>query len=109
VIASGPPFWRRRTPAGRIWQDHLNGLRLLDLTTLQNQAIRRPDNATVSPSRRAAAASGFAGRPVTAAERVLASELQARGDQADALSMMVSSIARMVQAGKSCDSRWKAS
>lgn len=49
------------------------------------------------------------GRPRTAAERVLAAELQARGDDADALSMMVSSIARMVQAGKTRDSRWKAS
>jgi hypothetical protein len=48
-------------------------------------------------------------RSITAAERVLASELQARGEQTDALSMMVSSVARMVQAGKSCDSRWKAS
>ena len=82
----------------------------MDLTTLQNQASRSQDNASVSPSRRAsAAAAPSAGHPVTAAERVLASELQARGDEADALSMMVSSIARMVQAGKSCDSRWKAS
>jgi hypothetical protein len=45
----------------------------------------------------------------TAAERVLASELEARGEASDALSMMVSSVARMVQAGRSCDSRWKAS
>lgn len=45
----------------------------------------------------------------TAAERVLAAELQSRGEPCDALSMMVSSLARMVQAGKSCDSRWKAS
>lgn len=47
--------------------------------------------------------------PKTAAERVLAAELQARGEASDALSMMVSSIARMVQAGRSSDSRWKAS
>jgi len=45
----------------------------------------------------------------TAAERVLAAELEARGEASDALSMMVSSVARMVQAGRSCDSRWKAS
>ena len=45
----------------------------------------------------------------TAAERVLAAELQARGEANDALSMMVSSISRMVQAGRSSDSRWKAS
>jgi hypothetical protein len=40
---------------------------------------------------------------------VLAAELQARGEANDALSMMVSSIYRMVQAGRSSDSRWKAS
>jgi hypothetical protein len=45
----------------------------------------------------------------TAAERVIASELQARGQNSDALSMMVSSMVRMVQVGKQRDSRWKAS
>ncbi len=45
----------------------------------------------------------------TAAERVLAAELQGRGESSEALSMMVSSIARMVQAGRSSDSPWKAS
>jgi hypothetical protein len=44
----------------------------------------------------------------TAAERVLAAELQDRSLDNDALSMMVSSMARMVQAGKTRDSRWKA-
>lgn len=44
----------------------------------------------------------------TAAERVLAAELQARGNETDALSMMVASMARMVQCGKASDSRWKA-
>ena len=44
----------------------------------------------------------------TAAERVLAAELQDRQAHSDALSMMVSSMARMVQAGKTRDSRWKA-
>jgi hypothetical protein len=42
-------------------------------------------------------------------ERVLAAELQERGQSHDALSMMVSSMVRMVQAGKSSDSRWQAS
>ena len=41
--------------------------------------------------------------------QALAAELQARGDSHDALSMMVSSMARMVQAGRTSDSRWKAS
>lgn len=44
----------------------------------------------------------------TAAERVLTAELQARGNETDALSMMVASMARMVQSGKASDSRWKA-
>ncbi len=45
----------------------------------------------------------------TAAQRVLAAELEARGGQNDALSMMVSSVARMVQVGKASDSRWRSS
>ncbi len=45
----------------------------------------------------------------TASERVLAAELENRSSDCDALSMMVSSIARMVQAGRCSDSRWKAS
>jgi hypothetical protein len=44
----------------------------------------------------------------TAAERILAAELQARGESCDALSMMVTSVARMVQAGRSSENRWKA-
>jgi hypothetical protein len=57
-----------------------------------------------------AAAAGAPARPstaLTAAERVLEAELRGRGGANDALSMMVSSVARMVQVGKSCDSRWK--
>ena len=82
----------------------------MDLTTLQTQASLRQDNTPTPPSRRAVSEASAAGaRSITAAERVLAAELQARGEESDALSMMVSSIARMVQAGKSCDSRWKAS
>ena len=42
-------------------------------------------------------------------ERVLFSELEGRTAASDALSMMVSSMVRMVQAGKSSDSRWEAS
>jgi hypothetical protein len=38
---------------------------------------------------------------------VLAAELQARGSENDALSMMVASMARMVQTGKASHSRWK--
>jgi hypothetical protein len=78
----------------------------LDLTTLQNQATR---SASAAPDPRDRRSLECLGRPRTAAEQVLASEMEARGDAADALSMMVSSIARMVQAGKSSDSRWKAS
>jgi hypothetical protein len=43
---------------------------------------------------------------LTAAERVIAAELQARGEACDALSMMVSSVARMVQAGRCSENRW---
>lgn len=43
----------------------------------------------------------------TASERVLAAELKNRASSCEALSMMVSSIARMVQAGRSSDNRWK--
>ena len=45
----------------------------------------------------------------TAAEQVLASELQGRDDSSSALSMMVSSMVHMVQAGKTkASSRWSA-
>ncbi len=43
----------------------------------------------------------------SAAERVLAAELETRTDAHDALSMMVSTVVRMVQAGKSRESRWQ--
>jgi len=43
----------------------------------------------------------------SAADRVLAAELEARGDAHDALSLMVSTVVRMVQAGKSRESRWQ--
>ena len=45
----------------------------------------------------------------TAAEQVMASELNGRDESSDALSMMVSSMVHMVQAGKTkTDSRWSA-
>jgi hypothetical protein len=46
----------------------------------------------------------------TAAEQVLAAELSGRQESGDALSMMVSSMVHMVQAGKtrSTSSRWSA-
>lgn len=46
----------------------------------------------------------------SAAEQVLASELKGRQESSDALSMMVSSMVHMVQAGKtrSSASRWSA-
>ncbi|KMM16541.1 hypothetical protein SYNGFB01_10295 [Synechococcus sp. GFB01] len=43
----------------------------------------------------------------SAADKVLEAELQARGDNHDALSMMMSSMVRMVQAGQTSQSRWK--
>lgn len=48
----------------------------------------------------------------SAAERVMADELRDRSEPGDALSMMVSSMVRMVQAGKTSKvgaSRWSAS
>ena len=78
----------------------------LDLTVLQNQALRSVEQAPTSLERRQPLSGG---RARTASERILAAELQARGETTDALSMMVSSVARMVQAGKSSDSRWQAS
>ena len=47
--------------------------------------------------------------PLTAPERVLAAELESRGEANGALSMMVTSMVQMVQAGKAPASRWKAS
>jgi hypothetical protein len=39
---------------------------------------------------------------------VIAAELKARGEACDALSMMVSSVARMVQAGRCSENHWYA-
>jgi 5-formyltetrahydrofolate cyclo-ligase len=76
--------------------------------------LRLPSPASVAaPSTTARGAMGndapARSAPLTAAERILAAEMRCRGKASDALSMMVSSVARMVQVGKSCDSRWKAS
>ena len=54
-------------------------------------------------------AANTSAKSVSAPEQVLAAELQNRGQSNYALSMMVSSMVRMVQAGKSSDSRWQAS
>jgi hypothetical protein len=45
----------------------------------------------------------------SAAERVLAAELEGRAQSHGALSMMVTSMVHMVQAGKAPHSRWHAS
>jgi hypothetical protein len=74
----------------------------LDLTPLERTS------APLAFSRRqASGAIAIPPQPLTAAERILAAEMAGRGETDDALSMMVSSIARMVQAGKTRDSRWK--
>ena len=66
--------------------------------------------AQAAPAAAARAAAGLAsGTNTSGPERVLASELEGRTPNSDALSMMVSSMVRMVQAGKSGDSRWEAS
>ena len=64
---------------------------------------------TARPAAKPAPAASAPAAAATAAERVIASELQARSQSSDALSMMVSSMVRMVQVGKQRDSRWKAS
>jgi hypothetical protein len=70
-----------------------------------------PASSRTSPAARLGAAAldphGSRGTGATAAERVLASELAGREDSCDALSMMVGSMLRMVQAGKGSHSRWK--
>jgi hypothetical protein len=62
------------------------------------------------PAQAAPATAGQAsGTNTSGPERILASELEGRNPNSDALSMMVSSMVRMVQAGKSSGSRWEAS
>ncbi len=55
-----------------------------------------------------ASSSAATPKALTASERVIAAELQARGQACDALSMMVSSVARMVQASRCSENRWNA-
>jgi hypothetical protein len=49
-----------------------------------------------------------AGVATTVAARVLAAELETRQGTGEALSLMVSTIASMVQAGRGTNSRWNA-
>lgn|GEM_PF-4778228 len=83
----------------------------MDLSPLDRTARQLADNiGGVEPCRpRAAVAPHRSSVGPTAAERILAAEMAGRAESNDALSMMVASIARMVQAGKTRDSRWKAS
>jgi hypothetical protein len=64
----------------------------------------------LSPSQRLVLAqpSTSVGSRGTAAARVLAAELEVRGGNGEALSLMVSTIASMVQAGRGTSSRWNA-
>lgn len=77
----------------------------LDRITRQLPAADRPQPARL---RSQVKPHGSSAGP-TAAERILAAEMAGRAESHDALSMMVGSMARMVQAGKTRDSRWKAS
>jgi hypothetical protein len=79
----------------------------LDSNPLQSQARPCRRDASQPPGLQLAVASLTGEGRRTASERVLAAELENRAGSCEALSMMVSSIARMVQAGKSSDNRWK--
>ncbi|MEB3255958.1 MAG: hypothetical protein VKJ05_06180 [Synechococcaceae cyanobacterium] len=81
----------------------------MDLSPLQQRIASHAASAQRGEASRGQAGPAEQQPRLTAAERVLAAELQARGDCPEALSMMVSSMARMVQAGRTSDSRWKAS
>ena len=68
----------------------------------------------LSPSQRLvfatpSSSSADAGSQRTVAARVLAAEMDARQGAGEALSLMVSTIASMVQAARGTDSRWNAS
>ena len=81
----------------------------LDLFSRYPSAIPYPA-APVAAAQAIPATAGLTfGTNCSGPERVLASELEGRSAASDALSMMVSSMVRMVQAGKSSDSRWEAS
>jgi hypothetical protein len=81
----------------------------------QDPQVRAPDSLDLSfdhsrpsPARRVGATASGSG---TVPERVMAAELGHRSQPSEALSMMVSSMVRMVQAGKgqAAGSRWSAS
>jgi hypothetical protein len=74
--------------------------------------VRRPVLA-LSPSQRLVLAgpstlSPQGGAQPTVAVQVLAAEMEARQDAGEALSLMVSTIASMVQAARGTNSRWNA-
>ncbi|MCX5950107.1 MAG: hypothetical protein NT158_02805 [Cyanobacteria bacterium] len=79
----------------------------MDSTPLQPLGRPSRRNASQPPALHLAVMSLVGEGSRTASERVLAAELENRASGCDALSMMVSSIARMVQAGRSSDNRWK--
>lgn len=68
-----------------------------------------PDAPSTEAQRQGIPAQGIPGPATSAAQRVLEAELSGRSDDNDALSMMMSSMVRMVQVGQSKESRWKAS
>ena len=80
--------------------------KITELTPLALDLFSRYPSAI--PAQAATAGPG-SGTNTSGPERVLASELEGRTPNSDALSMMVSSMVRMVQASKSSDSRWEAS
>jgi hypothetical protein len=73
-------------------------------------ASAQPSVLALSPSQRLVFAnpSISVGSQGTAAAQVLAAELEGRQGHGEALSLMVSTIASMVQAGRSTPSRWNA-
>jgi hypothetical protein len=82
--------------------------KITELTFLALDLFSRYPSAIPAQALRATAAPA-SGTNTSGPERVLASELEGRDLNSDALSMMVSSMVRMVQAGKSSDSRWESS
>ena len=99
---------RARQPAEFAKISELNPL-ALDLFSRYPSAIPAEAAPATAPRTIPAPAGQTFGTNSSGPERVLASELEGRTAASDALSMMVSSMVRMVQAGKSSDSRWEAS
>jgi len=69
---------------------------------IASQCFSVPERLDVSPA-------AIRQQAPSAAELVLAAELEGRGQSHGALSMMVTSMVHMVQAGKAPHSRWHAS